>query len=218
MVLGVRDRSDRATMNPIACMLVEDQTIFLQLLSGMLRTMPGIEIVATAGTVADAKAIIADRGDDRSIDLLILDLGLPDGDGRDVLEAAAARYPDLDCIVLSAAASEFHAPEPLLDRVRAVVDKTQAYQHLQAEISEIRRLRGHADTGLDPAAIASLRPRELVVFRLIGQGLTSAAISASLGISRHTVETHRKNIVHKLRVSGAELVRVATLHNHTALP
>jgi two-component system nitrate/nitrite response regulator NarL len=218
MVLDIRARADDAAMTPIACMLVEDQTIFLQLLSGMLRAMPGIEVVASAGTVADAKAIIAERGDDRSIDLLILDLGLPDGDGRDVLEAAAARYPDLDCIVLSAAASEFNAPEPLLDHVRAVVDKTQAYEQLQAEISEIRRLRGHADTGLDVAAIATLRPRELAVFRLIGQGLTSAAISESLGISRHTVETHRKNIVNRLRVSGAELVRLATLHNHTALP
>jgi len=201
-------------MTTIACMLVEDQTILLQLLSGMLRTMPGIEVAATAGTVADAKAILAER----PIDLLILDLGLPDGDGRDVLEAAAARYPELDCIVLSAAADQFHAPAALLGRVRAVVDKTQAYHQLHAEIDEIRRLRGHADTGLDPDAIATLRPRELAVFQLIGQGLKSTAISESLGISKHTVETHRKNIVTKLGVSGAELVRLATLHNHTALP
>jgi len=201
-------------MTPIDCMLVEDQTILLQLLSGMLRTMPGIDVAATAGTVADAKTILAER----KIDLLILDLGLPDGDGRDVLKAAAARYPDIDCIVLSAAADQFHAPQALLDRVRAVVDKTQAYDQLQAEVNEIRRLRGHADTVLDAEAIATLRPRELAVFRLIGQGLKSTAISETLGISRHTVETHRKNIVHKLKVSGAELVRLATLHNHTALP
>ena len=65
--------------------------------------------------------------------------------------------------------------------------------------------------------LALLRPRELEVFRLIGQGLKTSDIGARLGISHHTVETHRKNITAKLGVSGAELVRLATLHNQTSL-
>ena len=67
-------------------------------------------------------------------------------------------------------------------------------------------------------ALALLRPRELEVFRLIGQGLTTAEIARQLNISKNTVETHRKGIAAKLGASGAELVRLATLHNQTSLP
>ena len=55
--------------------------MFLQLLSGMLRTIPGVELVATATTVAAGQAAC----DTEAVDLLILDLALPDGNGLEVL-------------------------------------------------------------------------------------------------------------------------------------
>lgn len=52
----------------------------------------------------------------------------------------------------------------------------------------------------------------------MGQGLKTAEIAERLGISRNTVETHRKNLAAKLNASGAELVRLAAIHNQTSLP
>ena len=60
-----------------------------------------------------------------------------------------------------------------------------------------------------------LRPRELEVFERIGQGMSTRDIATSLGITVHTVNTHRKAIVGRLGVVGAELVRVATIYNQT---
>ena len=60
-----------------------------------------------------------------------------------------------------------------------------------------------------------LLPRELEVFLLIGKGMTSPEIAASLGIGLPTVSTHRQAIASKLGVVGAELVRLATVYNHT---
>lgn len=189
--------------------------MFLQLLVGMLRTVPGIEVHSTATTVADAVATVRAE----ACDLLILDLKLPDGDGLDVLRAAAAANPAIDCIVLSSAAGEFTCPQALLGNIRALVDKTQAYEHLHGAIAAVVRARGidvRVGEGGDPLAL--LRPREMEVFRLIGRGLKTNDIGERLGISRNTVETHRKSIAAKLGVSGAELVRLATLHNQTSLP
>lgn len=189
--------------------------MFLQLLVGMLRTVPGIDVRATVGSVADAVAAIRNE----AFDLLILDLKLPDGEGLEILRAAAAANADLDCIVLSSAAAEFTCPQGLLPNLRALVDKTQAYEQLQTAIAAIVRTRGIAvptGGGGDPQGL--LRPRELEVFRLIGRGLKTNDIGRQLGISRNTVETHRKSIAAKLGASGAELVRMATLHNQTSLP
>ena len=138
-----------------------------------------------------------------------------------MLRVAATVNPAVDCIVLSSAAAEFTCPQEVLGRIRAIVDKTQAYERLHAAIAAVMRRHG-IDPGpaiiCDGDALAGLRPREVEVFRLIGRGMKTAAISAELGISKNTVETHRKSIAAKLGASGAELVRLATLHNQTSLP
>ena len=121
--------------------------------------------------------------------------------------------------MLSSAAAEFTCPQGLQGNLRALVDKTQAYEHLQGAIAAIVRARGiDVATGEGGDPLSLLRPRELEVFRLIGQGLKTSEIGERLGISRNTVETHRKGIAAKLGASGAELVRLATLHNQTSLP
>jgi DNA-binding NarL/FixJ family response regulator len=208
--------SDALIREKLRCLIVEDQTMFLQLLSGMIRTIPGVELVATATTVADGQTACA--GD--AIDLLILDLGLPDGNGLEVLRSAAARRPDIDCVILSSAASEFACPQQFLANLRAVIDKTQAYENLQRVITNLLQSRGIRLPAMRAGVEAGdvLRARELEVFELIGQGLRTKEIGERLGISRHTVESHRKAIAAKLGASGAGLVRMATIHNQTRLP
>lgn len=215
----IRGETMRKRMNrceaarALRCLIVEDQTMFLQLLVGMLRTVPGIDVVATATTAAAGIAACRDR----ACDLLILDLKLPDANGLEVFRAAVETTPDIDCIVLSSAAGEFACPQPLLRNLRAVIDKTQAYDQLQERVAVILRSRG-IPTPAGADATASLRPRELEVFRLIGRGMSSLEIGDRLGITKNTVETHRKNITAKLGAKGAELVRRATLHNQISLP
>jgi response regulator of citrate/malate metabolism len=65
---------------------VEDQTMFLQLLVGMLRTIPGIHLAAVAQGVREAVQTCRSL----PVDLLVLDLALPDGDGLDVLRRRGA--------------------------------------------------------------------------------------------------------------------------------
>ncbi len=180
--------------------VVEDQLMFLQLLVGMLQAINGLEVVATASTAA--AGIHACR--ELQPDLLILDLGLPDQNGIAVAEALAATKPSARVIVLSAATSAFLA-NPVIDPIlHAVVDKVDACETLAIEIAELLER--------SPIATPRLSEREEQVLRLIGQGLPNHRIAAQLGVSVHTVHTHRRNISQKLGVKGGELVRQAALH------
>jgi len=196
----------------LGCLVVEDHTLIGQMLLGILRASPGIGGVRLATTVAEAIREAADT----DLDLLILDLKLPDGDGLEVLRAAVEWHPDLHCIVLSSVADEFPRPPELVEQLAAVIDKTAPLDELRLEVESVvrRRLGGKAAaTPEDPATV--LRPRELEVFTLIGKGMTSRQIAASLGIGLPTVNTYRQAIASKLGVVGAELVRRATLYNQT---
>lgn len=194
------------------CVIVEDQTMVLQLLAGMVRNSPGVDLVGTFSRVKDA----TDYCGRHAVDLLILDLELPDGNGLSVLKAATAKNPRAKGIVLSGHASEFVCPGELRPQVRAVVDKTQAYGSLQKEIAEIVQPAVPPPGSVDPEDL--LTEREYEIFTLVGKGRMSKEIAEELGIAVRTVETHRKAICRKMKVSGPELVRRASVYLHTSLP
>lgn len=192
------------------CLIVEDHTIVAQLLAGVVRGMAGIGSVFVAGTASGASTVAANG----NVDLLLLDLKLPDGDGVDVLRFIARRHPGMQCIVLSSASDEFICPAEHANTVIATIDKTGPLGTLRRAIEEILRRRlGTAPSTDQTGGEKLLRARELEVFVRIGQGMTTRQIAHSMGITVHTVNTHRKAIVAKLGTVGADLVRIATLYN-----
>lgn len=189
----------------LRCVVVEDQVMFLQLLVAMLRTLPGLEVVATAQGQTEAKAACAEHRPD----LLILDLALPDGDGVELMTALAEQEQPPQVIVLSGQVSSFVCPRQLRPLVQAVVDKTRAYDDLRSEVQ--RLLDPQLVEGGEAESRGRLTARERQVFALIGKGCTNRLIAEQLGLSLRTVETHRKNITGKLGAKGGELVRLAAL-------
>lgn len=171
--------------------------MFSQLLESMLQAFPGLEVVATASTAAEA--LYHCQGPTPP-DLLILDLALPDGDGLEVAEALAQRHPQAKVVVLSGQAASFVCPAPLRPWVCGVVDKTAAFQQLQRVLQSCLQHQP-----------PQLTARQQEIYGLIGQGLSNKEIARAAGLSVATVETHRKQIAQKLGVSGAELVRQAAL-------
>ena len=187
----------RQASAPLRCLIVEDQRMFSQLLESMLQAFPGLEVVATASTAAEA---LHHCQGPTPPDLLILDLALPDGDGLEVAEALAQRHPQAKVVVLSGQAASFVCPAPLRPWVCGVVDKTAAFQQLQRVLQSCLQHQP-----------PQLTARQQEIYGLIGQGLSNKEIARAAGLSVATVETHRKQIAQKLGVSGAELVRQAAL-------
>ena len=181
------------------CLVVEDQTILLDLLGSVVASFPEVDKVAKAECISTALAISKDL----PLDLAILDLRLPDGDGCDLGQLLVEQHPKIQLIVLSGAAQDFLCPQSLRSSVRAVIDKTDAFEALR-----------HCLTTLIKPAHLGLTARQKEIYDLIGEGKSSKEIAKLLGSALSTVETHRKAISQQLNLSGAELIRAAAIQHH----
>ena len=190
----------------LRCLVVEDQLMIQQLLVAMLDQHPGLQMVGSARSVAEGIAACLEHHPD----LLILDIALPDGDGLEVAHALAAQNPAARVIVLSSFASTVERPPQLRAQIVAILDKSRAYQELIREVEALlpAELLDEAPPSLD---LSVLTPREREILELVGSGWSSRRIAEQLILSQHTVDTHRRNICGKLGISGAALVRQASL-------
>jgi two-component system nitrate/nitrite response regulator NarL len=115
-------------------MLVEDHLSFRQALAFLLRREPDLEVVAQAGSLAQAREML-----DTPLDVAVLDLALPDGDGRDLIDELRRRHSGISVVVLSATIAPGHHEEVLRAGADAVLHKVES-PSIIAE--EVRRLAG----------------------------------------------------------------------------
>jgi DNA-binding NarL/FixJ family response regulator len=150
--------------------------------------------------------------------LLVVDVELGGACYRDAVDPLLQRRPEAELLFITAMASEFVPPADLQPFTIGVVDKAQAWDQLLAVLMPWKQgLCGGLTAAmqgceLQLAAIDRLSPREQRLVRELGCGLLNKEIAARLELSVATVETYRKSVAAKLGVSGAELVRLATLH------
>ena len=194
----------------LRCLVVEDQLMFLELLVVTLKIVPCIEVVATATSVQEGLLAV----EHHKPDLGIFDLVLPGGNGLQLAQKAKEIVPGIECILLTAQPGQVEWSPENGKCIRAIVDKVRAFDVLLREVDAILKESFPAldrASGTDPTHF--LTPRELEIFQLVGQGRPNKQIAAQLFISLRTVESHRKSISRKLKSSGAELVRTATLYS-----
>lgn len=163
-------------------------------------------------------------------DVLLLDLNMPGDDYEQTIKKLRKRYKNLHILIFTA----YNNPEIAKTVIKMGADgyllKNTTPDELDEAIETI--LKGEvyvtktvhlsnayskSDTCPNPNEIKDgfqkklgLSKREQEVFDLICKGLTGQNISTQLNISKHTVETHRKNILRKLKISSSvELIRFA---------
>ena len=105
----------------------------------MLSADPELEVAAQAASVAEAREVL-DGGDlDGGLDVALLDLALPDGDGRDLIGDLRRSSPGIRIMVLSASVWSEHVEDVLRAGADAVRDKMMSYWSIA---EEVRRLGG----------------------------------------------------------------------------
>lgn len=210
------DSAALAVTGTVRCVVVEDHVLVLQMICSMLRSLAGIEVVAAGTCLQDTERIASMPG----IDLVLLDSSLGDENGFTLLRALTAAHPALKCVVISSSDSKFACPIDLLDRVVAIIDKSQSCESLLAAINRAvgDRLQPPDRAQCRVSLRSTLTPRELEVFDGIGRGLSNKEIAREFGISVKTVETHRKAISRKYDCNGASLIRLAALSRRLSLP
>jgi len=201
-------------------LVVDDHPIVRQGLERLVEGEPDLEIVAEAATADEALQTI-DRQD---VDFVILDIGLKQGSGLDVIGQIRARREDLPVLVLSMHQERYYAervlrsgaqgyvmkqgdPAEIIPAIRRILSGDLYLSHELADELVRRAVEGREEA--KPMA-EQLSDREAEVVRLIGEGLSTREIAEELNLSVKTIESYRANVKRKLNLrSGAELARFA---------
>ncbi len=200
--------------------LVDDHRMFRDVLRIALAAEPGIEVVAEGGSGAEALALLATL----PLDVLVLDIALPDMSGVEVARRVGRDYPGLAVVALSGYADRLFIDEMLKAGALGYVLKSSGADELimaihavaggrlflSAEVADcmLNRLAA-GQPGVTPP-VTVLGKREQDVLRLIAAGKRSAEIASALGVAIGTVSVHRSNLKKKLGLtSTAELTRYA---------
>lgn len=181
----------------------------------------GLSLVATAGSLAEARTLL-----DGPVDLFILDLGLPDGSGIELIEEIRARgglepkilvlsvLGDQETVlaaVLAGADGYLLKDNDSLDIGRQASDALIGGAPPSPSIAAyvLRYLRGRQGQAKPEEGDPLLSPREIELLQLLARGYSNRKAAAELGISPHTISDHVKSIYRKLRVSsrGEAMVR-----------
>jgi len=124
-----------APTTPLKVMLLEDETAFREALAFVLAKEPELEVVAQAGSLAEARQALDGGLGGGRLDVALLDLALPDGDGTELIAELRLSNPTMKVMVLSATIWPRRVEELLLRaEVDAVIDKWKAPTQIAREV------------------------------------------------------------------------------------
>jgi DNA-binding NarL/FixJ family response regulator len=209
-------------MNPFRILLADDHPIFTLGVRSLLESHEGWQVCGEAVDGRDA----LEKCRELNPDLVVLDISMPRLNGMDAARQILRGNPKQRILVLTDVDSEQVIRECLEAGVRGWVFKTDAAHDLTIAVEALQQHRSTfssrvSDMVLDgylrrphtgPIVVVKerLAPREREVLQLVAEGKSSKEVSAILGVSVKTVETHRSNILIKLRIhSTVELVMYA---------
>ena len=194
-------------------MIVEDDPAFLNRFCQIVMADQELELFAAVRNGASARESLA-RG---APDVLLVDLGLPDVSGVDIIRETSRRYPDTDIMVVTVFGDEGHVlasieggatgyllkdtlPEEFVGLIKQLRAGGSPISPVIARqiLKQLRPANGAAED--DERQRPELSPRESEVLSFIAKGFSFGEIGKLLTISTHTVTTHVKNIYQKLAV------------------
>lgn len=199
----------------IRIMLVDDHASFRQPLAFMIDREADLSVVAEAGTLSEARAALPAS----DVDIVVVDIDLPDGSGLDFVADVSKRSPETGVIVLSASVDLHHRARAIEAGAAGVLPKSGAIAEV---IEAIRRLwtgealippaemiallreagRHRAHTSETERALSRLTPREHEVLQALADGLSDKDIAERLHLGPKTVRTHMANLLGKLGVES----------------
>ncbi|MEN3364006.1 MAG: hypothetical protein V7606_1280 [Burkholderiales bacterium] len=205
---------DEASHEPIGVVIVEDDAVTRRSLSLAIEAEPALKLLATFDSVRPTLEWL----ETGSADVLLTDLGLPDGSGLEIIRACARRHPKCDIMVVTVASDEVNVLGCIeagasgyvlkdagrMNVSRAVLDMRAGGAPMSPAIARmvLAKVRDGKKAAPRAAEIApaSLTKREAAILDLIAQGDSYGDVAKLLSVSVGTVQTHIKNIYGKLSV------------------
>jgi DNA-binding NarL/FixJ family response regulator len=209
--------SDETLRKPVTVLIVEDDAVTRKSLCLAIESEPALKLLAAFDSVKPSLAWL----ETQSANVLMTDLGLPDGSGIEIIHACAQRYPDTDIMVVTMSSDEANVLACIeagasgyvlkdakggMDLARAVLDLRAGGAPMSPVIARmvLAKVRDGKKEVIANAAqnasTTSLTKREAAILDLIAQGDSYGEVAKLLSVSVGTVQTHIKNIYGKLAV------------------
>lgn len=194
-------------------LLIDDHASFRQPLAFMIEQEPELSVVAQAGSLAEARRVL------QQVDIAVVDLDLPDGDGVDLVREVRLANPQSAVLILTSSSNRVHLARAVEAGASGIVHKSARIAEIistirrlskneqimsPSEIVDLLRLLGEQrERGREAqSALGRLTRREREVLQALADGLNDKEIAERLRISTETARTHMVNILGKLGVDS----------------
>jgi DNA-binding NarL/FixJ family response regulator len=198
--------------------LVEDDIEIRERLSQLLLDHADFELLHACGTLAEGLVALTHY----KPDILLTDIGLPDGSGIDIIKSIEIQHLECEAMVISGFQDEHTVFEALQAGAKAYIHKHDHSQKITDAILSMMNggapispviarlmLQKFQSPPVDENTLPeALTERQKKILTLVSQGFSSREIAEKLSISYYTVTTHIKNIYTKLQVNS----RTEALH------
>ena len=202
----------------IRALIADDHAVVLKGLKQVLSDTPDITVSAEANTGQQVLEIVRTK----PVDVVVLDIAMPNGNGLDVLRSLKRERPSLPVVVLSMHSEEQYgvlvlkagasgyltkecAPDQLIAAIRKVIS---GGKYISSALAE--KLAFDLETDPNVPLHERLSSREYQVLGMIAIGKTVGEIAETLGLSAKTISTYRSRILEKMKMQkNAELTHYA---------
>ena len=210
-------------MKKISVLLVDDHRLIRMGISALLNAESDLEIVGEATSAREVMGMV----ESTKPNVVLMDISLDDGDGILLTKEITKSYKNIGVIMLSmhvkedfiqrslkAGASGYILKDsPKEELLRAIREVGVGGRYFAAEVSQLMvssYVNKVGDFTEKKRKSSGLTNRELEIIKLLSDGLSNQKIAEELSISHRTVDTHRTNIMQKVKVKNvAELVKYA---------
>jgi DNA-binding NarL/FixJ family response regulator len=201
-------------------LLVDDHIIFRKSLSRLFKTYGKLNVVGEASNGKEALEFLKKN----KADVVVLDINMPVMDGLECAEKIKENFPLVKVLILTMHESyeiikkalmlgvsgffiKSVEPDSLIDAIQKISKGSEVFQEEVLKLV-IAGIRNEASKKSRPQVSSQLSEREIEILKFISEGLTTFQIAENLGISKHTIDAHRKNMVRKIGAKNTtELVQ-----------
>lgn len=202
--------------DPIRIVLIEDNPEYRRAITLAMELSEGLELVGKYGSAEQALGELQKREAGFTVDIVLLDLGLPKMQGGEAIQWIRKYIPDVHILVLTQSDKEADVVEAIREGAVGYILKSASMEQIRQSIYTVMEGGAPIDSKIAihlldqiqhgvPAAKgeSELTKRELEVLQHMSKGLARKEIAEVLGIAENTVVTHIRHIYEKLQVPNA---------------
>lgn len=211
----------------IRIVIVDDHKLFREGLNYVISQMEGFKIVGEASSGKDFLEMM----DNLDVDIVLMDICMPDIDGIETTEKAVAKKPNIKIVALTMFCDEEYYYKMIQAGVSGYILKESGKEELETALHAVAAGENYFSQKLLHNIIKNLHnsktfkvpvnsneikltSREIEILKLICQGLSNSEISERISLSPRTVEGHKSNLISKTGVKNSVSLVIYALKNH----